>query len=298
MANQNAKDRIGRLAGGQRSRISWAQLHQLDVPRVTTHAWVKAGYLHRVLPGVYAVGHAAPSIEADLAAALLYAGPDAVLSHGTAAWWWGLIEMRPSTIHVSTPRRCRSLTGIRVHQRRTVPRDRHRDLAVTSVAQTCLDFATIASLNRVRTLLASAEYHRRLDVDAVQSLLGHGRPGSATLRTALQRHQPRLAHARSPKEVEFLALCERFGLPLPEVNARVAGWDVDFLWREAGVVVEVDPYGNHHTPAQVDRDRRKDLALRAEQLVVHRYSREQLEQTERAIATDVTKALAARRRAA
>jgi hypothetical protein len=298
MGNQNAKDRVGRLAGRQRGRISWAQLRKLGVARRTINAWVKQGYLHRDLARVYAVGHAAPSIEGDLATALLYAGPGAMLSHGTAAWWWGLIDRRPSTVHISTPRRCRSQRGIKVHQRRDFERESHERLPVTTVAQTLLDYAAKASLNRVRTALANAEYHGLLDVEKIQALLGPGRAGSTKLRNALKRHQPRLAYARSPVEVAFFELCEEFGLPLPEVNVRLAGWTVDFFWRKEGVVVEVDPYGNHHTPAQIDRDRRKDLALRATGLVVHRYSRDQVATARRAIASDVTAALAQHRPAA
>jgi very-short-patch-repair endonuclease len=69
---------------------------------------------------------------------------------------------------------------------------------------------------------------------------------------------------------------------------------VDFFWREQGVVVEVDPYGNHHTPAQVDRDRRKDLALRTDGLIVNRYSRDQLEQADDQVAADLADTLAKR----
>ena len=96
----------------------------------------------------------------------------------------------------------------------------------------------------------------------------------------------------------MFTICERFKLPLPEPNAWVAGWKVDFYWPEHGVVVEVDPYGNHHTPAQVDRDRRKDLALRARNLAVNRYSGDQVEQTPDAVGTDLATTLARRRRAA
>ena len=108
------------------------------------------------------------------------------------------------------------------------------------------------------------------------ALLGPGRPGSTKLRKALTRHQPRLALTESPHEVTLFTLRERFDLPLPEVAAWIAGWKLDFYWPDYGLVVEVDPYGNHHTPAQVDRDRRKDLALRAKNLIVNRYSRDQL----------------------
>lgn len=294
MAYRSGKDPVGRLASRQFGRIAWRQLRELGVAKTMIALWIQGGYLHRKLPGVYAVGHDAPNIEADLAAALLYAGPGAMLSHGTAAWWYGLIERPPRSIHVSTPRKRRSLRGITVHQRRPCERTSHRDLPITTVAQALLDHAGGATLNEVRVALAKAEHQQLLEVPQVEALLGQGRPGSAKLRTALTRHQPRLAYARSPTEVAFFALCESFGIPLPKVNARVGGWTVDFFWRREGVVVEVDGHGNHHTPAQVDRDRRKDLALRTRGLAVNRYSRPQVEQAGETIARDVIATLTAR----
>jgi hypothetical protein len=295
MRNQNAKVRLGRIAARQWGSVSWTQIAGLGVDRAVVSRWVRDGYLYRIHPRVYGVGHRASSIEGDLAAALLYAGPGAMLSHGTAAWWYGLIDDPPSDVNVGTPRRCRSRPGIRVHRRRDCERVWHRRMPLTSVAQALLDYATTASLNMVRRALANAEYHRLLKIDEVQRLLGRGRPGSTRLREALERHQPRLAYTRSPIEVVMFELCETFELPLPEVNVKVAGWTVDFLWRDERVVVEVDPYSNHHTPAQVDRDRRKDLALRAAAHVVNRYSRDQVERTGEAVATDIIKTLAARR---
>src|SRR5205807_667050 len=142
--------RVGRTAARQCGRVAWFQLRKLGVVDAVIHDWLNQGYLHPKLPGVYAVGHDAPSVEADLAAAVLYAGPGAMLSHGTAAAWWGLIDNQPSTINVSTPRRCRSRRGIKVHQRRNCQRTAHKGLPVTSVAQTLLDYAAGAALPSVR----------------------------------------------------------------------------------------------------------------------------------------------------
>jgi predicted transcriptional regulator of viral defense system len=294
MSKQMAKVRVRRLASQQVGRIAWRQLREIGVADSLISCWVKQGYLHPKLPGVYAVGHDAPSVEADLAAALLYAGPGAMLSHGTAAWWYGLIEHPPARIHVSTPRKCRSRRGITVHQRRKCERTWHEGLPVTTLPQTLLDYAATASLNQVRVALANAEYQKVLNVPEVEALLGKGRPGSARLRTALRRHQPRLAYTRSRTERTFLDLCESAGIPLPEVNVRLAGWTVDFYWRQQGVVVEVDGHDNHHTRAQRDRDRRKDLALRNAGRVVNRYSREQVETAGQAVLADVAATLANR----
>ena len=49
-----------------------------------------------------------------------------------------------------------------------------------------------------------------------------------------------LAETRSVLEQRFLVLCEGADLPLPEVNASVVGLEVDALWREQQLVVEVD----------------------------------------------------------
>src|SRR2546421_3039461 len=142
MSTENSKVRVGRVAGKVWGRVTRAQLERLGITSSTIAMWRRQGYLHPRLPRVYAVGHAATSIEAELAEALLYAGPGAMLSHATAAWWWGLIDKPPSTIHISTPRRCRSLRGITVHQRRDCTRTWHKNLPVTIVAQTLLDFAS------------------------------------------------------------------------------------------------------------------------------------------------------------
>jgi hypothetical protein len=249
------------------------------------------GYLHRVLTGVYAVGHRAPSVEGDLAGALLYAGPGAMLSHAMAVWWFGLIDRRPAKIEISTPRRCRSCRGIKVHQRRSCERIWHSGFPVTSVTQSLLDFAATAPVSRLRRAVAVADYRRLLDLAALEAALGRGRPGSAKLRKALHHHLPRLALTRSPLEDQFLALCEAKGIPIPEVNARVEGLTVDALWRREGLVVELDGHDNHSSRAQIRRDRRNELRLRAAGLQVSRYTSEQLAEEADAVARDVLAAL-------
>ena len=162
MREWNAKLRA--VADRQRGRVSWAQLKALGIDDKTIVRWTDGGFLHRVLPRVYAVGHRAQSVEADLTAAVLYAGPGAMLSHATALWWRGLIDRQPRTIDVSTPRRCQSLPCIRVHARRKHERLWHRGLPTTSVEQALLDYAAVAPLERVRHALANADYHKVLDV--------------------------------------------------------------------------------------------------------------------------------------
>jgi len=288
MRDLSAKVLVGRLAGRQSGRVGWAQLKALGVDRRVVARWVSDGYLHRVLPRVYAVGHRAPSVEADLAAAVLYAGPGATLSHATALWWRGLIDRQPWPIEVSTARRCRSLHGVAVHGRRGCRREWHRGLPVTTTEQALLDFAAVAPLDRLRHALANADYLKVLDLGALHARAGPGRAGSARLRAALERHEPKLARTRSPLERLFLPFCERYGVPLPDdVNVWIEGILVDAVWWKQRLIVELDGRGNHSSWAQIQRDRSNELRLRGARFDVRRYGTAQIEEEAEMVARDL-----------
>jgi hypothetical protein len=268
------------------------QLVALGVSTTQIARWVATGYLTLVLPGVYAVGHLAASFEADLTAAVLYAGPGAALSHATAAWWLELTDRQPRVIDVTTPRRRKSQLGIRVHSRRERDRVWERGLPTTTAIDTLLDVAATDDFDEVRYLLAQADYRRLVDLNELPRALAAGRPGSATLRCALHHHMPQLAHTRSRLEIDFLLkLCERHGVPIPEVNVRLHGFKVDALWRRERVVVELDGGQGHTTRAQMDRDRRRDLRLRMHGFIVVRYTSNQVNFESEAVATDLLRTL-------
>ncbi|MBV9809314.1 MAG: DUF559 domain-containing protein [Solirubrobacterales bacterium] len=287
MRTFSAKVRVRTLADRQWGRISAAQLTALGVESVVIARWVADAYLAPVLPRVYAVGHRAPSVEADLTAAVLYAGPGAMLSHATALWWLGLLERQPWSIQVSTPRRCRSLPGVQVHGRRTCQRIFHKGLPTASLEQALLDYAAVAPLERLRHALAVADYRKVLDIAAVRATAGNGRPGSTELRKALARHEPKLAHTRSPLERLFLPLCERAGIPMPDVNVWIAGVLVDAVWRQQKLVVELDGRENHSSWGQIQDDRSKELRLRAAAFEVIRYGTRQLEEEAPAVEAEL-----------
>jgi hypothetical protein len=288
MWKSRSKVRVGALADRQSGRVKWEQLVDLGVPEATISHWIDDGYLHPRLPRVYAVGHISMSIEAQFSEALLYAGPGAMLSHATAAYWLGLLDERPKTIHISTPNQRRSQPGIKVHARRTCTRAWHNGFPTTTLPQTAVDFSAKAPLWAIRRLLAQADYQNALDVPAIEAACGQGRPGSKKLRAALKRHQPELARTKSRLERMFFGICEQQDWPLPLVNRYVAGWQVDVLWQDKRIAIELDGYGNHHTPAQLKRDRKKEMALRAAGWTPVRYSEEQLIQRSEVVA-DVTR---------
>jgi very-short-patch-repair endonuclease len=240
---------------------------------------------------VFALGHDALDLRGRLTAALLYAGPGAMLSHQTAAYWWQLLPTQPSLSHVATPRNRASARGVRVHRQRDLPRIRHRGLPVTTVERTLLDLAAVLPFPALRRALAEADFRGRLDPGALRRELGRGRPGAAALRKALALHCPELARTRSVLEREFLALCERARLALPEVNEQVEGLMVDALWRQARVIAELDGLAAHSSPAQLARDHDRDLRLRRAGYAVLRYSWRQVIADPAAVAADLRRVL-------
>lgn len=158
---------------------------------------------------------------------------------------------------------------------------------MTTVPRTLLDLAAMASDSEVRLALSEAEYLRRLNVTAVRAEIGRGRAGSARLGRMLGRHEPRLARTRSELERLFVDVLERYHVPLPEVNHRIGRMTVDAVWPAQRVAVEIDGYGGHRTPAQLARDRRRELHARRAGFTHARYSEDQLEQEPALVARDV-----------
>ncbi|MEA2218952.1 MAG: hypothetical protein QOJ35_1578 [Solirubrobacteraceae bacterium] len=112
-----------------------------------------------------------------------------------------------------------------------------------------------------------AELLELLDVAAIEDVLfraGDHR-GARVLRAILRDHAPASTPTRSELEERFLAPCRARGLPEPRVNVWIAlqptGYEADFLWHEARLIVEVDGRDTHTTRRAFEHDRRRDQRL-------------------------------------
>ena len=259
------------------------ELLALGVGSTTVEGWIRAGYLFRELPGVYAVGHPGRSEESDLFAAVLYAGPGAALCGLTAALWRGLVKWRTApAIEVATPRRLLSLpsdhdrNGLRrpivVCGRRDFPRSPYHGIPTVPIPHIVLGLAATGELQLVRFALAQLDYLRALNLPALEAVCRQGRPGTTLLRQALRSQQPLLARARSPFEVKLVEACELTGIPLPELNVKIANITPDAVWRDEMVVLQCDGEANHGTWRQHTRDAGEDQVLRGLGFYVLRYS--------------------------
>jgi hypothetical protein len=98
-------DQAAALARRQHGRVSWTQLVELGIDRWRIQRWLTDGRLRQVHHGVYALGHAAPSMRADYAAAVLAGGPGAVLSHYAASHLLQLIRGPAPAPEITVPTR-------------------------------------------------------------------------------------------------------------------------------------------------------------------------------------------------
>lgn len=204
-------------------------------------------------------------------AAVLACGPDAVLSHRSAADLLGIRESRRAQVDVTAPgRRGRAPRGIDAHRDGSLvaaDRTEVNRIPCASVARTLLDFAAVEPIWELRKAVGEAEVKRVLDKGAVRDLIkrSRGRRGVARLRMVLDEIHPETKRTRSYMERLFLGMCTRAELPRPEVNVtlRIGGDDFkpDFLWRDAGLIVEADSRQFHDTDMAFLDDRRREQRL-------------------------------------
>ena len=274
--NSIATPAIGRLAKRHWGVVSWPQLRELGYGKSAVNRLVARGYLVRLHPAVYAVGHEPLRIEGRLLAALFHAGEGSALSHTTAAWWWRLIDAVPTTIHVSTRHRPTPAKDLKIHRPRQVEAVTERRLSVTGVEQTLIDIAAMLETRPFRRALAEADHRNLLDPPAVTAKLRSGLPGGRAVRHALAHHLPQLAGTDNDFEADFLFLVEGAGLAMPEPNVYVEGFKVDAFWPDHKLVVELNGHATHANPVANENDRARELKLRAAGYRVVRYTWQQV----------------------
>jgi predicted transcriptional regulator of viral defense system len=272
--------RVAELAAGQWGVVSRAQLCAQGLSKDAVRRRVRAGRLHRLHHGVYAVGHTVLRSEGRRLAAVLACGAGAVLSHRSAAAHWGLLPTGATRIDVTIPRTARAGDAkIRLHHSRSLiacDTTTHQGIPITSVARTLLDLAATVRPDRLERALAQAEHLQLYDHRAIAELLaranGHRGQKALTEATALD---PKLT--RSEWEVRLLELVRAAALPEPLVNLALAAPDhprleVDFCWPSHRLVVETDGWESHRTRAAFEADRRRDAALQADGWRVVRFT--------------------------
>lgn len=251
---------MAEIAAGQHGNVTTAQLRAAGLSPSGIRRRVVAGRLHPELHGVYRVGHRAPSLLAHYAAAVLAAGPGAVLAGRAAARLHELLKTGGPAPEVATTRH-RKVSRVLVRRVRSLaPEDVtvSRGIPCTSVARTLVDLAGRLTTEELADLHHVAGVRHRVEPDAVLAALAR-RPnarGAANLKAVVVGDLPALL---SRLEKRFRAHLAASGFPLPgEVNKKTDGRCVDCRFAEHRFTVELDGYLFHRSRKAWEADRQRE----------------------------------------
>jgi very-short-patch-repair endonuclease len=261
-----------RLASVSHGVVTRRELLAAGLTRREIAARLARGGLIREYPGVYRVGHRAPSDEARYLAAVRACGDGAVLSGLAAAHLYGLVK-RAAPCEVTAPTE-RSVPGVLTHRSRRAPLTdvaSHRGIPVTSVARTLVDIAGRLSPAALARACHEAGVRYGTTPRQVEAVLAR-RPtakGAPRLRRVLRGDE----HVTlSRLERRFLDLLRANGLPLPRTNRPASGRRVDCRWPRHRLTVELDSYRYHRSRHAWEQDRRREREAHARGDEIRRYT--------------------------
>jgi hypothetical protein len=266
------------LAHAQHCVITFEELRALGLSASGIDHRVRTGRLHRKYSGIFAVGRPDLPLDGVFLAAVRACGSEAKLSNLSALRKYELRGGGTYRIDVTAPRSIKPKPGIRLH--RPLSLDALDTtivdgIPITTVAQTLLDVSAPKYRLNIGKLLHEAAVQELLDMRAIWGVLARqpNHPGARRLDRASREEVP---FTRSGLEETALALFASFSMPQPETNAWISDGEqlveVDFVWRDARVIVEVDGERYHSTRWRRRQDAAKTAALRDQGWTVHRFS--------------------------
>ena len=270
---RTVQQKLGRFGGGAHGLVTRVQLLGAGVTARQIDERLRTGALLREYPGVYRVGHRAPSLEARYLAAVLACGEGALLSGRAAGFLFGAIRGLAPPPEVTAPTE-RRIKGIRSRRcRRMDPRDAasFRGIPVTTLPRTLVDLASVLDPDDLARAFHEAEVRHGTTPAQVEAVLAR-RPnshGASKLRAVLRGDTP---VTLSKLEKRFLVLLREAGLPRPQTNRPAGSKYVDCRWPAHGLTVELDSYRYHHSRHAWEQDRRRERQARARGDEFRRYT--------------------------
>ncbi|MCW2920181.1 MAG: hypothetical protein JWL76_55 [Thermoleophilia bacterium] len=261
--------RIAELATSQDGVASRAQLRTLGLSDHAIAERIRSGRLHRMHPGIYAIGHAAPSRRGRMKAALLACGAGSAICRRTALEVWDAWRTTDRPIDVVLLHRKRASDGLEIHQTRVLPPEHlaFRDgIVVTTISRTLVDLSLEFDALQIANIIHELAYRRLFDEGDFERCIRRMQAsvGTPVALAALAMHRAGSAGTKSELERRVRALLLELGLEAPEANISVntpIGWvEVDNAWTTHKLYLEVDgpPHARRRTK-NADRDRRLGL---------------------------------------
>jgi hypothetical protein len=294
----SADEIVAGFSKGQHGMVGRRQLLAAGLAPHAIESRVRSGRLVRAARGVYQVG----PLQGPLApewTAVLAAAPGAALADHSAGNVWGLTTSglsasaasglpAPATSRLPAPATSRLPASVclvvpggssgrspvpGVRRRRDLLPDettRRDGLPVTTAARTLLDLGRAVSRAEFEDAVVAALRRRLVTRESLREMAArHPRHRGAAALAAFIGDAAATA-SRSEAERRIRALCASGGLPAPEVNALVHGFEVDLFFRPQRVAIEMDGFAFHSSAHDFHRDRRRDGVLAAAGVLVMR----------------------------
>jgi len=262
------------LALRQHGLVTSRQLAGVGYNPHRTQRLVESGVLVPVRRGVYRLWGATPSWRMSAMAAILAAGPEAVLSHRSAGVLWGLIDQHEESrpLEITAPGNCR-LEGVRANRAYISQQEvtKRFGIPVTTAERTMLDLAASIEADELGRLCDEALRRRILTTErlrvVVDSHQGPGRrklkPVIAVLRDRIPGYDP----GANDWELSMDRMWDRLGLPPAERQYRVRigrrTYRVDRAIVDLRIAVEWNGFDTHGRRGNMDRDSDRRAALAA-----------------------------------
>jgi very-short-patch-repair endonuclease len=174
-------------------------------------------------------------------------------------------------------------------------------LPVTNVIRTCLDLGMCLSEYQLANVLHEAEFRHCLDLRelAWRNEQRASYRGCNIVRRAIAARQAGSAGTRSFAEDILLGALLRAQLPVPAIgnpNATpLTEHEMDMVWPELRLIVEVDGRPNHDRPGNRERDNATDRSYERIGWTVMRFGADDVRNDVHSIVATISRALAERR---
>jgi hypothetical protein len=313
--NADRERQVVEFADGQGGAITWRQINELAMGWEGVDSRMERGLMRRATHGVYELARGGADPWMRRAVVVRLAIPQAVFSHGSAAF---LLELGLTTspmIEVTVPHGChitRRLEDLVVYRTRHLPAQQtvqRRGLLVTSPPRTFIDIAAHVPYDQLRNALDDALVRGLVRHHQIKALLRDPhtrcRPGSDALRRMLipwdQVMSAGGGRPGSVAEIDVLRFVLDAGIPMPVPQYKVLDGErllakLDFAWPKEKVAVEVDGFRYHSSPRARAHDARRDHMMGARGWLIIRITPAGLAEAPQAFLDNLRSYLAARNR--
>lgn len=289
---------IQELASIQHGLVRRADLMALAVTDREIARRASEGRLSPHHPGVYYLDSVVATWKTAVLGSVLAAGPDALASHRCAAILWEFDAIYGRTIEVTVPyAESPEPDGVLVHRtRRPNPSAIVDSIPATSPERTLFDLAAILPARTLEKAARSAIHAglttcEKLDLEVAISG-GRGVTGTKKLRAVVAD----LVDDRSGSvaEIDLKHIVRDAPIPMPVQQLQVRLPDgqnayPDFSWPDRMRIVEVDGFGAHGTPEQLQNDLRRQNALMELGWDIRRFTATEIRTDSRRVRDEIVK---------